>query len=105
MSSFLRKSNYSNWQGNRANTSRMSNASSHKRSYSSTQGDHFFKTSKDNKNESKIGFTPLFPLVSNVPVTPAKEITLTSFFNSSELNKKEERIVSGRFLKLRGNPE
>ena len=47
--SFLRKSNYSNWKGDSFNISRMSD-SGHKRSYSSTQGDHFFKTTKDNKN-------------------------------------------------------
>lgn len=49
MGSFLRRSHYSNWKGDSANISRMSDAG-HKRSYSSTQGDHFFKTTKDNKN-------------------------------------------------------
>ena len=57
---------------------------SHTRSHS-THGDHFFKTTKEDKNASKIGFTPVFPLVSNPPLIPAKEVTLRTFFNSSQL--------------------
>ena len=66
MSSFLSKSNYSNWKVNTVNVSRA--GETHRRSYSSTQGDHFFRTTKDTRNESKIGYTPVFPLVSNVPI-------------------------------------
>ena len=49
MTSFLRKSNYSNWKGDSMNITRTSDLG-HKRNYSATQGDHFFKTTKDNKN-------------------------------------------------------
>jgi hypothetical protein len=85
MSSFLRRSHYSNWKGESPNISNMSQ-SSHARSLS-THGDYFFKTTKDNKNASKIGFTPVFPLVSNAPLIPAKEITLRTFFDSSDIKK------------------
>lgn len=104
MSQFLRKSNYSNWRGNSSHISRNSD-NSHARSYSTTKGDHFFKTTKDDKNQSKIGFTPVFPLVTNAPIVSAKDNSLRSFFNSSQLSKKEERVVSGRELRLRCSPD
>lgn len=72
MTSFLSRSNYSNWRGNSPNISRMSDLSAHARSYSTTKGDHFFRTTKEDKNQSKIGFTTVFPLVSNSPLMPAK---------------------------------
>ena len=105
MTSFLSRSNYSNWRGDSPNISRMSENSGHARSYSTTKGDHFFKTTKEDKNQSKIGCTPIFPLVSNTPLNKAKETTLKNFFNSSELKNHEERVVSGRPLKLRCNPD
>ena len=103
LTSFLSRSNYSNWKGNQANSSRMSE-NSHKRSYSSTQGNHFFKTTKDDKNTSKIGFTPIFPLVSNTPIAPIMQIPLRTFFNSTEAKRNDQRSISGRAIKLKCKP-
>ena len=61
MTNFLNESNYSNW--SEAGATFYSNKSNNHRRYSSS-GDHFFKTTKDNRNESKIGYTKINPLVS-----------------------------------------
>lgn len=59
MTNFLSQSNYSNWSG-----SSPPKQHSHKRALSSNN--YFFKTTKDNKNASKIGYTQVNPLVSLV---------------------------------------
>ena len=100
MTSFLSQSNYSNWRGEQANISRLS--SNHKRAHSTH--DHFFKTTKDNKNQSKIGYTPIFPLVSNVAPQASTEKTLSNFFQGTP-RQREDRVVSGRSLKLRCSPD
>lgn len=104
MSNFLSRSNYSNWRGEQRNISNLSE-STHKRSYSTTPGDHFFKTTKDNRNQSKIGCTPIFPLVAVAPLSQAKQISVREFFDAAAKEPREERVISGRPLKLRCNPE
>lgn len=64
MSAFLNTSNYSNW-SNRQLSDQSSFNRTHHRSYSTTHGDYFFRTTKEDKNVSKIGCTPIFPLVTN----------------------------------------
>lgn len=103
MTNFMNRSGYSNWKGDQPHISRLSNAP-HKRSHS-TQGDHFFRTTKDNRNESKIGYTPIFPLVTNIPPQQQKQATLSSFFGSSKEDGRDKRSVSGREIKLRCSPE
>ena len=103
MTNFMNKSGFSNWKGDQPHISRLSGAS-HKRSHS-TQGDHFFRTTKDNRNESKIGCTPIFPLVTNIPPQQQRQATLSHFFNCSRPDSTEKRSVSGRELKLRCSPE
>lgn len=103
LTSFLSRSNYSNWRGNQPNISHITDTS-HKRSYSSTQGDHFFKTTKQDKNQSKIGFTPIFPLVTNTPIAPIKQISLRNFFNSTEIKRNDQRAISGRKMKIQCSP-
>ena len=61
MTSFLNQSNYSNWSGGNSNPS-ATHYPKHNR-YNSSH-DHFFKTTKDNKNASKFGYTKINPLVS-----------------------------------------
>ena len=102
MTNFMNRSGYSNWQGEQPHISRLSN--SHKRSYS-TQGDHFFRTTKDNRNQSKIGCTPIFPLVTNIPPQEQKQATLSSFFSQGKEECRDRRSVSGREVKLRCSPE
>lgn len=60
MTNFLNESNYSNW--SEARGSQYSERSGKHRRYDS--GDYFFKTTKDNKNASKIGYTGINPLVT-----------------------------------------
>ena len=64
MTNFLNRSNYSNWVETKS--SFMKDKTNHLRSNST--GDHFFKTTKDNKNASKIGYTKINPLVSSVEI-------------------------------------
>lgn len=66
MTSFLNQSNYSNWSEHGSNQGNRS----HKRMFST--GDHFFKTTKDNKNVSKIGYTKINPLVGTSPMDPSR---------------------------------
>jgi len=98
MGNFLRRSNYSNWSEVNRNISKLS-GDTHKRSYSSVKGDHFFKTTRDDKNMSKIGFTPIFPLVINSPVQQVKELSIREFLESVALNS--DRQIG---IKLRCNP-
>ena len=65
LTNFLNESNYSNW--TEAGASFYTDRSSRHKRYSSS-GDHFFKTTKDNKNASKMGYTKINPLVT-VPKT------------------------------------
>lgn len=61
MTNFLNQSNYSNWsRGGSVSTSTQ--YARHNRNNSTT--DHFFRTTKDNKNASLIGYTKINPLVS-----------------------------------------
>ena len=101
MSSFLSQSHYSNWRGEQKNISRVEPA--HRRTFSH-KGDHFFKTTRQDNNQSKIGCTPIFPLVSNAPLHPAPQRTLAGFFESKPVER-GERVVSGRSVKLRCSPE
>jgi len=48
---------------------------------------------------SKIGFTPIFPLVINSPVQQAKELSIREFLESVALNS--DRLKG---IKLRCNP-
>jgi hypothetical protein len=64
------------------------------------KGDHFFRTTKDNRNQSKIGCTPIFPLVSIAPIEPIRTLPLTSFFNANR-EVEGERPINGRNVKLR----
>jgi hypothetical protein len=83
MTNFLFQSNYSNWRGDKKHISRISEDSP-KRS-ESYRGEHFFRTTKDNRNESKIGYTPIFPLVSNAPVDAKKAVVLDEFLQTTRL--------------------
>lgn len=103
MTKFMNRSGYSNWRGEQPHISRLPDPP-HRRSHS-TQGDHFFRTTKDNRNQSKIGCTPVFPLVTNIPPQQHKQETLSNFFASSRADGAEKRSVSGRELKLRCSPE
>lgn len=78
MTNFLSQSHYSNWRGDQPNISRVS-STQHRKTYSNS-GDHFFKTTKEDKNQSKIGCTPVFPLVSNISAQPQQEKSLNQFF-------------------------
>ncbi len=60
MGDFLSRSNYSNW----SDYSSGKDSKIHKKNIST--GDHFFRTTKDNKNESKIGYTRINPLVTMI---------------------------------------
>lgn len=62
MTCFLSQSNYSNWSGSPSENQESNDYLKHRR-YNSTH-DHFFKTTKDNKNASKIGYSKINPLVS-----------------------------------------
>ena len=57
----------------------MKDNKNHKRSNST--GDHFFKTTKDNRNASKIGFTKINPLVSSVEIDKVRSQRLGEFLN------------------------
>lgn len=67
MSNFINQSHYSNWSG--ANSSSSSTHYPKHNRYNSSH-DHFFKTTKDNKNVSKFGYSKVNPLVS-LPQTNA----------------------------------
>jgi len=99
MGNFLSRSNYSNWNGHNRNISRLSE-DTHNKNYSTVKGDHFFKTTRDDKNMSKIGFTPIFPLVTNSPVQPTKDLSIREFLQSAALNSERQKAI-----KLRCNPE
>ena len=68
MTSFLNKSQYSNREALLYGSSRA--LSGHRKATSTAQ--HFFKTTKDDKNASKIGFTGINPLVSNIDSSPKR---------------------------------
>ena len=70
LTNFLNESNYSNWSeaGVTFYSDKSKNQYQHRRFSSS--GDHFFKTTKDNKNVSKIGCTKINPLVSIGKTSP-----------------------------------
>jgi hypothetical protein len=72
LTSFLSQSHYSNWHGNQKNISQLS---LHKIKHSPTEKGTF-KEETDDRNCSKIGFTPIFPLVSNTPVKETRLMAL-----------------------------
>lgn len=68
MTNFLNQSNYSNWSGANSVHSSTHYPKQHNR-YNSSY-DHFFKTTKDNKNVSKFGYTRVNPLVALPETNP-----------------------------------
>lgn len=62
MTKFLNQSNYSNWKQISVG-SRSNGFESHRKSNSTH--DHFFRTTTDNKNSSRFGYTKINPLVSS----------------------------------------
>lgn len=64
MTNFLSQSHYSNWSNHPGSTS-ISRSNTHKRSNSNSAHDHFFRTTTDNKNVSRFGYTNINTLISN----------------------------------------
>lgn len=80
MTNFINRSNYSNWTSPHHSTQLKEKSPEHKRTTST--GDHFFKTTKDNKNASLIGYTKINPLVSSVETNALKEKKISEYLDS-----------------------